>query len=324
MTVTPTPALPTDAQLLLGLREVFANDATGRHLVRLIGRRRLVVASTFPAEVVTCQLSNGQEPRLFCKYASGSERPARGPRGGVAYEAALYRDLLSLLDVTVPDYFGSYTAPESNDCWLILEFLEHACHVNQGLGPAQMSRAAGWLGHFQATLATSHSALPPYIFRYDRTYFGAWAERAARFAVPLRHEMPWFDVLCTRFAAAVETLHLTAPTLIHGEFYPLNVLVHDGAIYPVDWESAALAAGEIDLASLTERWSSAVARQCEEAYVAARWPEGAPREFGLRLAAARLYLQLRWLGDRPEWTLHDTLRPRFDQARLLGQQLGLL
>ena len=86
-------------------------------------------------------------------------------------------------------------------------------------------------------------------------------------------------------------------TVIHGEFYPHNVLYHDGAVCPIDWESAAIGAGPIDLAALTERWPTDVVSECDEAYSKARWPGGnAPSDFQDTIRAARIYLCARWLG----------------------------
>ena len=119
-------------------------------------------------------------------------------------------------------------------------------------------------------------------------------------------------------------MDLLAPpqTVIHGEYYPQNVLAQEGVIYPVDWESAAVAAGEIDLASLTEGWPAEFARRCEEEYALARWPEGAPPEFERTLAVARLYFPLRWLGHAGTLTPE---RSRFlDRLRLAGERLGLI
>ena len=42
--------------------------------------------------------------------------------------------------------------------------------------------------------------------------------------------------------------------MIHGEYYPHNILFQSGVVRPVDWETAALAPGEIDLATLCEGW----------------------------------------------------------------------
>ena len=64
-----------------------------------------------------------------------------------------------------------------------------------------------------------------------------------------------------------------------------------------DWESAALAAGELDLAGLTRGWDDELTAHCERQYCLARWPNGTPDDFPLRLTAAQVFLHLRWLGE---------------------------
>jgi thiamine kinase-like enzyme len=87
-------------------------------------------------------------------------------------------------------------------------------------------------------------------------------------------------------------------TVIHGEYYPKNILVRaQTEIVPVDWESAAIGPGEIDLASLIEGWPEDSRAACRRAYLGARWDGGCPDEFERRLASARMYFALRWLGD---------------------------
>ena len=113
-------------------------------------------------------------------------------------------------------------------------------------------------------------------------------------------------------------------TIIHGEYYTNNALIRNRLIYPVDWESAAIAAGEIDLAALAERWPRAIVQECEVEYQRARWPAGAPPEFERRLSAARRYLHFRWLGERPDWTLREKSFWRFDQLFQTAQRMGLL
>ena len=82
--------------------------------------------------------------------------------------------------------------------------------------------------------------------------------------------------LATTFEERASELTSAPQTIIHGEYYPKNILVREGEIFPVDWESAAVAAGEIDLASLTEGWPEEDKRVCQAEYCAARWPNGAP------------------------------------------------
>ena len=112
--------------------------------------------------------------------------------------------------------------------------------------------------------------------------------------------------------------------MIHGEYYPHNILVTSGRIYPIDWESVAIAAGEIDLAALTEDWSPELVRQCEQEYQQTRWGSACPPDFAQRLAAARLYLCFRWLGDRPQWTVMEDNLCYFERLRPLGVQLGII
>jgi Phosphotransferase enzyme family len=124
-----------------------------------------------------------------------------------------------------------------------------------------------------------------------------------------------------RFEDVVPLLLDCPLTIIHGEYYPPNILWREEVIYPVDWESAAVAAGEIDLAALTEGWPPGFVEQCELEYQRARWPEGPPTGFERRLAAARLYLHFRWLGSETDrapslW--------RFEQLRCEGERLGLV
>ena len=111
------------------------------------------------------------------------------------------------------------------------------------------------------------------------------------------------------------------PTVIHGEYYPQNILYRDGKIHPIDWESTAIAAGEIDLASLIEGWTEEIVRQCQIQYQQARWPAGAPGEFDRTLCTAQLYLHFRWLSDLPETTTNGW---RFEQLHSAGKRLGLI
>jgi hypothetical protein len=201
-------------------------------------------------------------------------------------------------------------------------------NVNAGAlraGLAALVQAARWLGQFHAaTESRTSGADVSFLNSYDAPYYLGWSRRTLRFASELRSEFPWLETLCGRFEESVDVLLTAAPTIIHGEFYPHNILLSDGQIYPIDWESAAVAAGEIDVATLTEAWKPEHLRQCEVAYRKARWGGTAPAGFARTLAAARLYVCFRWLGEQPEWTLHTGNREYFDQMRVSGEELGLI
>ena len=116
---------------------------------------------------------------------------------------------------------------------------------------------------------------------------------------PPARAFPWLPELCERCQRRLPAL-LPPATIIHGGYQADNILVHGGRNVPIDWESAALAAGEIDLASLTWGWDDDLVALCEQEYCLARWPDGTPDDFALRLTAARVFLHLRRLGEADE------------------------
>src|SRR5262249_595012 len=136
---------------------------------------------------------------------------------------------------------------------------------------------------------------------FDGDYYRGWARRTTEFAGPWHRHCPWLQKLCARFDEVIDGLLAAPATVVHPEFFPHNILIHEGRAYPSAWESAALAAGEIDLATLTDGWHPATVQSCEDAYRQARWPDGAPDRFAFLLASARLYLQFRGLGSHPSW-----------------------
>src|SRR5687768_14455061 len=77
--------------------EDFLLDALRRahraRSVTILDRDRNVRFSTFCNEVVTCAI-DGREIRILCKYAQGKSWRASGHRGGIEYEAAVYRHVL--------------------------------------------------------------------------------------------------------------------------------------------------------------------------------------------------------------------------------------
>jgi aminoglycoside phosphotransferase (APT) family kinase protein len=192
--------------------------------------------------------------------------------------------------------------------------------------PRALVETARWLGRFHAGHQNRvGEAGLGFLKRYDPEYYRGWARRTFDFAAPLQGRFPWLaDLRLAGDAWFLPLLH--GLTVIHGEFYAKTVLVRKEQLFMVDWESAAIAAGEIDLATLTEgkHWCGELTRQCEGEYRRARWPEGCPEDFDQRLDSARIYLHFRWLGDRPEWTTREKTLWRFDHLQAAAKRLGLL
>jgi hypothetical protein len=311
--------------LTLGLTSVLRAHGLAGMPVTVVDRHA-TGQGTFPKEVVTCRCDSGRELRLFCKYGCGHPaHQCHGHRGGVAYEAAVYRQVLEPARTTAPKMYGTFIEKATGATWLILDHLDGSLRVTRSTEPAAMDWTVDWIGRFHAAHET-HLARRSVSFLncYDGEYYLAWARRTACFAGPWHRRFGWLAPLCERFGEAVDLLVAMPPTIIHGEYYPdTNVLVRDGLIFPVDWESAAIAAGEIDLAALSEKWPADVVQQWERRYQQIRWPEGGPADFDRRLAAARLYLQFRWLGERPEETTAESNLWRFDELKAAGERFGI-
>jgi aminoglycoside phosphotransferase (APT) family kinase protein len=204
----------------------------------------------------------------------------------------------------------------------VLEYLEGSTRVSKLSTEHGVIPAATWIGLFHRIYDSRASTdLPAWLRPYDATYYQSWADRTRDFASQLGVSLPWLPELCERIPETFAPLAADR-VVIHGEFYPHNVLARDRVIYPVDWETAALGAGEIDLAALTEGWPDDISTHCERAYATARWPDGAPESFALSLMLARLYLVLRWLGDRLEWSAAESSAPRWARLRQLNESLG--
>ncbi len=315
---------PTSEAVTSVLSTIFCSGRSPHAEVVVLDRRPNVYASTFHSEVITCRLPDGSKRRVLCKHSSGFDHNCYGHRGGVPYEAEVYRSVLAGSSLTIPAFYGDQIDADAGECWLILEFLENSLRVKHSPEPDAMMLAARWIGRFHALSEARLPCAPlSFLKRYDAHYFMGWSHRTWLYARSLRDRYPWLPCARDRYAEAVAWLLARRPTVIHGEYYSVNVLLAGGSVYPVDWESAAIAAGEIDLASLTERWPEKAAREMELAYQQARWPDGVPLEFEKTLAAARLYLVFRWLGDRQEWTTGEECAWRFEQLRLASERWEL-
>ncbi|MDQ3953107.1 MAG: hypothetical protein M3279_09130 [Actinomycetota bacterium] len=314
--------MPDLATVRKGLASVLGHDANDFEIVE---RSVSVLASTYVNEVVRCRRRDGFEFRLFCKYSGGRGDNAYGHRGSVGYEGLVYGAVLRGLPVTTPRFMGTYRLGDSGDTCLVLEHLEGVTPLTWRKDVGSFERAARWIAEFHS-LNEARVDDPNFSFlrSYDEVYYLGWVGRTRLYSSSLRHRYPWLEPLCGRTPSTFRLLLEGPQTIVHGEFYGKNVVAADDTVWPVDWESAARAAGEIDLASLTERWPEDVVLRCERAYRETKWPGGAPAEHSKRLDVARLYLALRWLGDRAEWTRSSEATHRFEELRSLGERLGVI
>ena len=308
--------------LNVALASVFRSNGSLRDQPSAIRRTSTPYATTFPCEVVTCRLHDGRI-RLFCKYGTKNGACSYGQRRGVNYEAAVYRHVLGPSRVSTPTFYGSYTDPNTGGTWLILEYMKRSLRAGKVPERRAMKLAARWIGHFHAANETrvAESSLS-FLIHGDAAWYRGWCRRALRSARRYGLRLPWLAAVSGRLEEEIASLAALPRTIIHGEYYPHNIMFQAGVVRPVDWETAAIAPGEIDVATLTEGWSRSEMRDFEAEYQQARWPHGSPDHFGRNLDLARAYVQVRWLGDDdPKKSMNMT---RWNLLRDVSKRLQLI
>jgi Phosphotransferase enzyme family len=306
---------PGQTALAAGLRRVLGAD------IELLDREPNLYRSTYPSEIVTVRRSGGRPLVVLCKYGRTDVYTAFGHRGGPSYEALVYARVLAPLGLR-PRYHGHAEAA-AGETWLVTEFVEDADRLDC-VEPSErpLLLVAEWLARFHAAGERLLPALE-FLNVYDRAYYAGWAERTIVFARPLRARFPWLERLCREFVGDALPVLAASRTVVHGECTAHNVVFRAGEVFPIDWESAAAGAGEIDLAAAAEGWPAGAVAEAEDAYCRLRWPAGAPAGFDARLSAARMYWALRWLGEREDWTLGPKNEVRLERLRELAGELGL-
>jgi hypothetical protein len=117
------PGLPGDDSLRAGLESVLEAQGQLDGELAIQAREKNTYTSTFPSEIVACRIGSGPVIRLFLKYSAHRENEAHGHRGGVGYEAKVYRELLSHLDISIAQLYGIYCSPDGISTWLAMEYL---------------------------------------------------------------------------------------------------------------------------------------------------------------------------------------------------------
>lgn len=312
-----------------GLRTLFGAGAEPVD-VEVVAREPNPLASTFVSEIVTCRVGTWGLRRLFVKYQWHDVGADRGHRGGVTREAAVYGEVLATLPLPRAAYHGVIPAADGAGPALVIDHLDGAARMNLTADAEHwLLEAVRWTGEFhrmtrEAPSGRDWSFLP----RHDAAYYRDWLRRAAERVAP-RADAPSLRPLFRGADGIVRRLLDGSPTVVHGELYPGNVLATGFGVVPIDWESAAIASGEIDFVTLTDGWRPALVEEAARVYARARWVAGdAPGDLAERFDAARVYWACRWLAEPAAWA--ETRRARrwrdelVTQLRGAGSRLGVV
>ena len=333
----------TEAPELRGALEEALREHEGAHVtVAALERRPCEYRTSFALEMLDVTLSDGRVLHAMFKDLSraclseGAQRAKPEFLHDPLREIEVYRDLLDGAGLGTPEYFGSSVDPGRDRYWLFIENV--AGPVLWQVGEFEVyEETARRLAGMHATLAAAAPAPPRSLLRYDADLYRTWIRRAREFAE--RAATPWDDAtraavidLAGRYEPVIAQLASLPVTVVHGEFYPSNVIVGQRAggvrIAPIDWEIAAVGPGLLDLAALTiGKWTpaqrEALARAYREGAEAGPGGDALPRDFDAALDFCRLHLAVQWLGWDPDWEppadhRHDWLAEALGSARRLG------
>jgi aminoglycoside phosphotransferase (APT) family kinase protein len=305
-------------------------------------RRPFAYRSSFPLEELRVVLDDGTTVSMLFKDLGpqGVSDEAVRAKPSFLYdplrEILVYRALLGDAGLGTAVCYGAVTDAAAGWYWLFLEKVA-GVELYQVGDLAVWQRAAGWLADLHQHFAVQVHHLPADVRRhlvcYDGALYRRWLERAVTFvsrATQGAGDGSFLAPLAARYDRVLERLVSLPTTLLHGEFYPANILVQGERICAVDWEMAAVGPGLVDLAAFTAgQWTEEERLSLASAYhEALRKTAASPQSLDRLLEDldyCRLHLAVQWLGWSSDWTppphqVHDWLA----EARLLSGKLGLL
>jgi hypothetical protein len=338
---------------VLGIASADLPAVLEESLSQYFGRSRRVVAlqrhpsaywSSHKVELVDIRLDDGNTLAIFFKQLGrkGLVEAATDIKplflDNPLREIETYRGILNPLGLGTPACYGTLVDPAAERYWLFLERVSGSMLSQLG-DLVHWLEAARWLGGFHARLQgdAEHWQGSGTLLIHDAGYFRRWLVRARTFvgssdrcSVEQRRRLDW---LAARYEQVVEVVMSLPRTVIHGEYYPSNVLVTEESgqvrICPVDWEMAAVGPGLLDLAALTTgRWTDAERAALYHAYRTALTPglESSPNLGALptMLDHCRIHLAVQWLGWSPQWVAPPEHRRNWlGEAVELAEGLGL-
>jgi len=136
--------------------------------------------STFPNEILTCQLPNGRTRRLFIKYEAGHSHRSYGHRGNIGMKLKCISACSIRSKVSVPGAWACPPIPRpatpgSFSNTLQLGARERLSFHRSTRQPHALVDSARWIGQFHA--AHERRVAEPslaFLKRYDAKYYRGW------------------------------------------------------------------------------------------------------------------------------------------------------
>jgi hypothetical protein len=328
-----------DADITRAVRQWLADGDREASVVSMF-RRPWEYATSAPLELITIVTADGQERDFVLKHLGPRHMSEQVRRAKPSFvidwrrEIEVYRRLMTPLRIG-PTLIGSRIAPETDTYWLLLEHVPGPRLFEVG-EQAAWAATAYWLGAFHArtdpteTAAVRHDAG---LIDCDRAWHRAWIDRALLFLGThgpsrSRHDGKALRWLAERYDTVIDHLLSLPSTLIHGEFYPTNVIITgaEGEFLPcpIDWETASVGPGVLDLAALTAgEWRDQDRLDMTAAYLAGSGMRIPIDDLFESAQYAHIQLAVQWLGwfgrrSTPDAHPRDWLADAIERAEALN------
>lgn len=304
------PGAPADDEI-----ERLLGEALGTNDVEIVARRPYEYATSAPLEEVRVSVDgNDASPMILKELGRGRLLPAaRDAKPAFLHEPrrAIEAQRLVAAAGLGPKVHVIREPGGDDGAWILMEKIP-GVELWQVGDPELWYEAARWLGRFHRRFEGEVQHVRetcPHLLDHRPEALEKWAVRArgaldASTDPRARYVMQLLD----GYGDVMAALGTNRATLLHGEFFPSNILVTDrpgdARICPVDWEMAAIGPGAMDLAALSLGWDDHHHIRFLEAYRADRH-DGGPA-LGLDALAedlerCRLHLAVQWLGWSDGW-----------------------
>lgn len=314
-----------DAELRLALEQVLSSEGGTDCRIQTLRRHLCPYSSTYPIENLEIELEPGLLLSVIFKDLSPAARLSTAQKVRPWFlcepwrEIEAYQYILKHRSMDTPVFYGAHAAPELEQYWLFLERVDGPL-LWQADGFESWELAARWLARFHNEWAIDgfpqKLSESSHILRYDEAYFNVWLTRAMEF-LRLKHEANcpalWHRIkqLAAGYSQVVKHLLELPFTVIHGEFYPSNIIMRRTSqglkVCPVDWESVSLAPGLMDLAALVSGdWDADQKRRLIAVYRDSlepdhAWPPSLP-DLVEAVDDCQLHLAIKMLGWNSNWS----------------------
>lgn len=210
--------------------------------------------TSFPAWILTAQLSTGEKSRFYLKDFGHSRLPKDQLPQRRWREVRVYQELLNGDALGTARFIDAIWDPPLERYWLLIEYVEGI--ELRSLGLAAWLQAATWLGRFHGYYLPAANRLRScrYLLQHDEDFFWGKATRArkavAAFPADLAQHL---EVALRDYARIIEVMLRQPRTLVHGSYRPQNILLNGSSrVCPIDWELAGYGTLFYDLAFILD------------------------------------------------------------------------